>query len=169
MKKFEEFQMPDDSVIQCYARKYKSYHKDNIPFYEYVPTEEELLVNSRICEQKMREKEAAKAEAQRRRAEKRKENASRRKRANDENLNLPDVPEEVPEEIAQDYIDELIEDLAGQDDELDAMIGGFFFNKIKQKMKFYLKKFKNNQNEGKENVDLLAKFETNSIFEKIFI
>ena len=118
--------MPDDSVIQCYARKYKSYHKDNIPFYEYVPTEEELAVNSRICEQKMREKEAAKAEAQRRRAEKRKENASRRKRANDENLNLPDVPEEVPEEIAQDYIDELIEDLAGQDDELDAMIGGFF-------------------------------------------
>ena len=127
MKKFEEFEMPDDSVIQCYARKYKSYHKDNIPFFEYIPSEEELLINSRICEQKKREKEAAQAAAKRRRDEKRKENASRRKRANDENLDraVPEVPEEVPEEVAQDYIDDLIEDLAGHDPELDALIGRF--------------------------------------------
>ena len=125
MEKFEEFQIPDDSVLQCYMRKYKSYHKDNIPFYEYKPSEEELLINSRICEQKKREKEAAKAEAKRRRDEKRNENLSRRKRANDEILD-PAVPEEVPEEAAQDYIDDLIEDLVGRDDELDALVGGFF-------------------------------------------
>ena len=121
MKKFEEFQIPDDSVMQCYLRKYKTYSKDNIPFIEYVPTEHELVVNARICEQKKKEKEAAKAEAKRRREEKRKENVSRRNRANDDDI----IQEEVPEEIAQDYLEDLIEELAGSDAELDALIGGF--------------------------------------------
>ena len=125
MKKFEEFQIPDDSVLQCYLRKYKTYDKENIPFIEYSPTEEELQVNRRICEQKAREKEAAKAEAKRRRDEKRAQNRSRRNRANDDE-EVPEVQEEVPEVFAQDYLDDIIDELAGPDAELDALIGGFF-------------------------------------------
>lgn len=129
LKKFEEFEIPDDCVLQCYMRKYKTYDKENIPFIEYSPTEEELLVNERICEQKTREKEAAKAEATRRRQEKRKENQARRNRANDDEENPEEVqeqvPEEVPEEFVHDILDDLIEELAGPGAELDAIVGGF--------------------------------------------
>ena len=131
MRKFEEFTIPEDSYIRCYMRKYKTYDKDNVPFYEFTPTPEELENDARICEQKRLEKEAHLAEMKRRREERKRQNSSRRNRANDEEI-PEDIPEEVPEEDVQLYLDDLVDEIHGQDPELDALLGRFFQNQDSQ-------------------------------------
>ena len=134
MRKFEEFTIPEDSYIRCYIRKYKTFDKENIPFYEFTPTQEELDNDARICEQKRLEKEAHLAEMKRRREERKRQNSSR-SRANNEEVPVEvpeDVPEEVPDEVAQLYLDDLVDEIHGQDPELDALLGGFFQNQDSQ-------------------------------------
>ena len=127
LQKFEQFTIPDDSYIRCYIRKYKAYDKENIPFYEFTPTQEELDNDARICEEKRLEKEARQAEMKRLREERRRTNPSRRNRANDD-VEAPEEVPEVQEEIAQVYLDDLIEEINGEDAELDALLGGFLQN-----------------------------------------
>ena len=50
IEEFSNFTMPDDerSHLQCFLRKFPNFLESNIPFYQYVPSPEELQKNREI-------------------------------------------------------------------------------------------------------------------------
>ena len=123
LEAFNNFQPPELYVYQCYHRRYPSYHRDNVPFYLYHPTQHEIEINQEHCrrmdEQKKKDREAAKQRRiERKRMLEELQNQGQAQ-AEDEENHLEEVLEEN-----EDLIDDLVEDLVGMDPGLDDIVIG---------------------------------------------
>ena len=57
IEEFSQFSIPDISHLQAYLRKYPSFREENMPFFLFQPSNEELEENARIERRKKEEKE----------------------------------------------------------------------------------------------------------------
>ena len=116
---FSSFEPPELSHYRCYYKKFPQYSNENTPFYQYVPSEDELELDRQECEKAEEEKARLKVIAAEKRAE--------RKRLEEEVAEVgedgveevvEEVPEEVAEEVAEDEAEEEILELVANAEEI---------------------------------------------------
>ena len=110
---FSSFEPPELSHYRCYYKKFPQYSNENTPFYQYVPSEDELELDRQECEKAEEEKARLKVIAAEKRAE--------RKRLEEEVAEVgedgvEEVVEEVPEEVAEEA-EEVAEEAEVAEDE----------------------------------------------------
>ena len=129
IRAFRNFQPPELYYYQCYHRRFPSYSRDNVPFYLYHPTQEEIDINREICQKMEEQKKKDQEEAKKKREERKRmlnelRNQERAEEvAEQDGDDVEDNVEEVLEENA-DLIDNLVEDLMGIDPGLDDIVIG---------------------------------------------
>lgn len=127
---FSSFEPPELSHYRCYYKKFPQYSNENTPFYQYVPTEDELEFDRQECEKAEEEKARLKAISAEKRAERKRLEEEMRNHEDvgeddvEENIEggveevAEEVPEEVAEEVAEDEAEEEILELVANAEEV---------------------------------------------------
>ena len=126
---FNNFKLPELYYYQCYHRRYPSYSRDNVPFYRYHPTQQEIDTNLEICRKMEEQKKKDREEAKKKREERKRmlNELQNQERAEEEAEQAGDAVDDAVEEVLEeneDLIDDLVDDLIGIDPGMDDIVFG---------------------------------------------